>query len=191
MSAFPEIRTVRSILKRISNCDISILKEIFEDEETQKNLPELYTLIDESDGVQKFISAFDTYSEKGDGYLWGIHSEDKLLGFVAVVDLSCKPTLFYAMHPECRSQGYMKESVASLIDFLRDAKICQIITTEVYRTNEVSLYVLRSLGFDTCNVDDDKIQMSMMISRSVRQASDEVHINQLAAITEVVPGSGG
>lgn len=166
MSAFPEIRTVRCILKCISNDNIPVLKAIFEDDETQKYLPELYPLIDESYGVINLILAFDSYSESGDGYLWGIHNEDKLLGFVAVVDLSCKPALFYAMHPNYRSQGYMKESLASLIDFLRDARSCQIITTEVYRTNEVSLYILRSLGFDASCIDDDKIQMYMMVSKN-------------------------
>lgn len=166
MSAFPEIKTVRCILKRISNDKIPILKDIFDDAETQKYLPELYPLIDESDGVQNFISVFDSYSETGDGYLWGIHCEDKLLGFVAVVDLSNKPTLFYAMHPDYRSQGYMKESVASLIDLLRDATFCQIITTEVYRGNEASLYILRYLGFDICNIDDNKIQMSIIVPRN-------------------------
>ena len=46
MMTFPEIRTEYSLLKHISNDSIPNLKGIFEDDNTRKYLPELYSLID-------------------------------------------------------------------------------------------------------------------------------------------------
>jgi RimJ/RimL family protein N-acetyltransferase len=118
------------------------------------------------DGILYFISTFDTYTKKGEGYLWGIYcNNDNLLGFVAVMDLSNSPTLFYAMHPTCRLQGYMKGAIYSVIDYLRKSKLCHKVLTDVYKENNISLHILKQLGFSAYREDDDKVYLSKVLAQ--------------------------
>lgn len=166
MRTFPVIRTERFLLKQILKDNASVLNGVFEDGKTRKYLPELYSLIDWEDGILYFISTFDTYTKKGEGYLWGIYcNNDNLLGFVAVMDLSNSPTLFYAMHPTFRLQGYMKGAIYSVIDYLRKSKLCHKVLTDVYKENNISLHILKQLGFSAYREDDDKVYLSKVLAQ--------------------------
>lgn len=166
MRTFPVIRTERFLLKQILMDNASVLNGVFEDGKTRKYLPELYSLIDWEDGILYFISTFDTYTKKGEGYLWGIYcNNDNLLGFVAVMDLSNSPTLFYAMHPTFRLQGYMKGAIYSVIDYLRKSKLCHKVLTDVYKENNISLHILKQLGFSAYREDDDKVYLSKVLAQ--------------------------
>lgn len=160
MMTFPEIRTEYSLLKHISNDSIPILKGIFEDDNTRKYLPELYSLIDTNDGILQFITTFDIYTEKEDGFLWGIHCDNLLVGFVAVMDLSYNPILFYATHPGHRSRGYMKDAISVVVDYLRKNILCNIISTDVYKDNYISIHLLEQLGFNVDKEDNNKVYLS-------------------------------
>ena len=160
MNVFQRIFTLRCILDIITEEECSTLKEIFEDTQTKRFLPEIYELIDKPDGVQTFISVFNQYHDNDQGVLLGIYKNDALLGFVAVMDLPENPTLFYATHPEMRSQGYMKESVSYVIDYLRKMQCCQHISTDTYKENYASLNILKGLGFMIHKEDEKKIYMS-------------------------------
>ena len=69
MNPFPEINARHSVLTHISEDALGILKEIFEDVETRRFLSELYELLDSSNGIQKFVSTFDLYTQNDEGYL--------------------------------------------------------------------------------------------------------------------------
>ena len=152
------------ILKHISEDYIIILKEIFEDNETKKYLPELYLLIDKNDGILDLILTFNLYAEKGEGYLWGIHYDNKLLGFIAIMDLSSNPIIFYAMHPAYRSQGYMKNSISAIINFLKENKLSYKISTDVYKNNKISIHILQQLGFNIYKEDNKKVYMLKLLT---------------------------
>lgn len=160
MNLFPEIMTKHSALTRISENALCLLKDIFDDAETRRFLPELYELIDSPDGLQNFVTTFDNYTQNGEGYLWGIKHSDEFVGFVAVMDLSDAPVLFYAMHPNHRSKGYMKDALCGVIDYLSYKRAIRTISTDVYKENSISTNLLQQLGFCVCKEDDKKVYMS-------------------------------
>ena len=160
MNPFPEINARHSVLTRISEDALGILKEIFEDVETRRFLPELYELLDSSNGIQKFVSTFDLYTQNDEGYLWGVKHCDELVAFVAVMDLSDIPALFYATHPNHRSRGYMKDALQNVLGYLSNQKAVRTISTDVYKGNNISINILQQLGFCVCREDDKKVYMS-------------------------------
>ena len=164
MNTIPEIITRHSVLTCVSENDLCLLKEIFDDADTRRFLPELYELLDSHDGLQNFVATFDTYTQNGEGYLWGIKHRGLLIGFVAIMDFSCSPTLFYAMHRNYRSQGYMKESIREIILYLHKTKKCSYIQTEVYETNISSISLLKSIGFVKTDKRNNKIYFKYEMS---------------------------
>ena len=163
MNPFPEINTRHSALARISESELDILKEIFDDVETRRFLSELYELLDSSNGIQKFVSTFDLYTQNDEGYLWGVKHCDKLVAFVAVMDFSDIPVLFYATHPNHRSRGYMKDALQSVLGYLSNQKVVRTISTDVYKENNISINILQQLGFCVCREDDKKVYMSKVL----------------------------
>lgn len=147
------------MLTRISEDELGILKEIFDDADTRRFLPELYELIDSPDGLQNFVTTFDNYTQNDEGYLWGIKHSDEFVGFVAVMDLSDAPALFYATHPNHRSKGYMKEALCVILEYL-SSKAIRTISTDVYKENKISINILQQLGFCVCKEDDKKVYIS-------------------------------
>ena len=160
MNPFPEIYARHSVLTRISEDALGILKEIFEDVETRRFLPELYELLDSPNGLQNFVTIFDYYTQNDEGYLWGIKHSDEFVGFIAVMDLSDAPALFYATHPNHRSKGYMKDALCGVIDYLSYKRTIRTISTDVYKENSISIALLQQLGFCVCKEDDKKAYMS-------------------------------
>lgn len=160
MNPFPEINSRHSALARISESELDILKEIFDDADTRRFLPELYELLDYPDGLQNFIATFVYYSQNDEGYLWGIKHRDEFVGFIAVMDLSDAPALFYATHPNHRSKGYMKDALCGVIDYLSSKRTIRTISTDVYKENSISIALLQQLGFCVCKEDDKKAYMS-------------------------------
>lgn len=160
MNPFPEINSRHSAIARISESELDILKEIFDDADTRRFLPELYELLDYPDGLQNFIATFVYYSQNDEGYLWGVKHCDELVAFVAVMDLSDIPVLFYATHPNHRSRGYMKDALQSVLGYLSNQKAVRTISTDVYKENSISIALLQQLGFCVCNEDDKKTYMS-------------------------------
>lgn len=163
MNPFPEINARHSAFARISESELDILKEIFDDADTRRFLPELYELLDSFDGLQNFVTTFDYYTLNDEGYLWGVKQSGKLVGFVAVMDLSDIPALFYATHPNHRSRGYMKDALQSVLGYLSNQKAVRTISTDVYKENNISINILQQLGFCVCREDDKKVYMSKVL----------------------------
>ena len=164
MNFIPDISTTYSLLTRISEDDLSRLKEVFDDVDTRRFLPELYELLDAPDGLQRLTSTFDLYAQNGEGYLWGIKHNNELAGFVAVMDISYEPAVFYAMHPDSRSHGYMKESISAVIDYLQKYGLCHYISTDVYKENLISIHILEQLGFNIYTEDEEKVYLSRALA---------------------------
>lgn len=160
MNTISEITTRHSVLTRISEDELGFLKDIFDDAETKRFLPELYELLDSPDGLWNFVATFDYYAQNNEGYLWGVKHGDELVGFVAIMDLADTPALFYATHPNHRSKGYMKDALCGVIDYLSYKKAIRTISTDVYKENSISTTLLQQLGFCVCKEDDKKVYMS-------------------------------
>ncbi len=156
----PILYTKRCRLDRITLHDVDMLRDIVEDVQFRLFLPELYELLQKVDGMYKFLSSFDTYAQNGDGFLWGIWKQSFLIGFVAIMDMSYDPTIFYAIHPEYRNKGYAKEVVAEVVAHYRSISK-RPLHTEVYLFNRVSLVVLTSCGFQVTGSKGNKILLTL------------------------------
>lgn len=165
MNSMPDISTRYSLLTRLSEDDMCIFKEILDDARTRRFIPELYELLDAPNGLQEFVTIFEQYAQSGEGYLWGIKNNNEFVGFIAVMDLSYIPALFYAMHPSHRFCGFMKDALQSVLAYLSNEKAIRTISTDVYKENYISINILQQLGFCVCSEDDDKVYLSKVLAQ--------------------------
>lgn len=159
MKTVPELTTSRCILSQILDEDFPVLSQIMQDHYFQLYLPELYGIVELEDGWQCFLSSFNRYLDQNEGVLWGIHVNEEMIGFIAVMDLSAAPSIFYALHPSFRKLGYMKEGVNAVVDFLFTNNVCNHLQTEVYENNRPSLNILYANGFDIIKQAEGKFYL--------------------------------
>lgn len=161
MNSFPTLQTKRCILRPISQNEISTLREMIEDELVQRFLPELYDAFKTEVGLLQLIRHFDAYVQSDDGALWGVETEGVLAGFVAIMDISYDPILFYAMHPNSRNQGYAKEAVSEVIKYFKEKHPKLKLHTEVYNDNYSSLTILQYCGFMFLGKEKEKFILTL------------------------------
>ena len=143
----PTLQSDHCTLNEVEENDISALRTIFSDADTQRYLPDLCDIAQTNEGIKQILKSFRTYLSKNEGILWGIRKHDTLIGFVATMDLSTNPTIFFAMHPKYRNQGYMQESVRLATQYVCDAKLTNELHTEVDVNNIASQKVLERCGY--------------------------------------------
>lgn len=156
MTELPVLKSTRCVLNRMTEEDIPVMREIFDDEQTRKNLSELWTLVETNEGVKHVLSSFNILMKQNEGFIWGVRHNGNLIAFVAFMDLSCNPTVIYAMHPAYRSKGYMKECVALSVQYILDSGMCSYMQTEVHNDNIASVGLLQLIGFDVVSKDKQK-----------------------------------
>lgn len=157
MNTFPVLHTHRCVLREIVQDELPALRQIVDDELFQRFLPELHEMIKTEEGLLLFVSHFEVYAQNGDGTLWGIEAENVLVGFVAIMDVSYAPVLFYAMHPRYRNQGYGNEAVSEVVRYFKVVFPDLTLHTEVYDDNMVSLSILQSCGFKSFGHENRKV----------------------------------
>ena len=160
MKTVPVLHTKRCVLTAITEKDIPVLRQIMEDIETRRFLPELCDVVKTEAGWKQCISSFDTYHTRNEGILWGIRLEENLIGFIAIMDIPENPTLFYAMHPDYRNRGLMKECLEEVIKRVQKEALCDKLQTEVYFENKASLSLLIDNGF----VPKDRTEQKQMLN---------------------------
>lgn len=143
----PTLQSDHCTLDEIEENDIAALRTIFSDADTQRYLPDLCDIAQTDDGIKQILKSFCTYLSKKEGILWGIRKHDTLIGFVATMDLSTNPTIFFAMHPKYRNQGYMQESVRLATQYICGTKLTNELHTEVDLNNIASQKVLERCGY--------------------------------------------
>lgn len=153
MTELPVLKSPRCVLSCITEEDIPVLRQIFDDGLTRKYLSELWTLVETDEGIRQMLSTFNILMKKNEGLIWGVRHNSNLIAFVAFMDLSCNPTVIYAMHPAYRSKGYMKECVAQSVQYILDSGMCSYMQTEVHNNNIASVRLLQSIGFDVVSKD--------------------------------------
>ena len=153
MTELPVLKAPHCVLSRITEDDIPVMRQIFDDELTRKYMPELWTLVETDEGIKQMLSSFNILMEENEGLIWGIRLNGNMIAFVAFMDLSCNPTVIYAMHPAYRSKGYMEESVALSVQYILSHGLCRYVQTEVYHENTISVNLLLSVGFNIVKRD--------------------------------------
>lgn len=164
MTNLPVLKSPRCVLNRITEEDISVMRQILNNRLTRKYLSELWTLVNTDEGIMQTLSSFYNLMEQDEGMIWGVRLNANLIGFVAFMDLSFNPTVIYAMHPTYRFKGYMKECVALCVQYILDSGMCSYMQTEVHNDNTASVRLLQSIGFDVVSKDKLKTYLQKGIA---------------------------
>lgn len=164
MTNLPVLKSPRCVLNRITEEDISVMRQILNDRLTRKYLSELWTLVNTDEGIMQTLSSFYNLMEQDEGMIWGVRLNNVVIGFVAFMDLSFNPTVIYAMHPTYRFKGYMKECVALSVRYILDSGMCSYMQTEVHNDNTASVRLLQSIGFDVVSKDKLKTYLQKGIA---------------------------
>lgn len=135
----------RCTLTSIFSEDASMLLELM-DEDFRYFLPEFHEVFRGRKGIERFIESFRLYESDGFGYLYGIRDCEKLIGFVAIMDIPFHSTLFYALHPDYRRQGIMTDAVAAVVKSYENRNKDVPLYTEVYCDNTASLKLLSRIS---------------------------------------------
>ncbi|MBR1520708.1 MAG: GNAT family N-acetyltransferase [Bacteroidaceae bacterium] len=152
MKNVPKLYTNRCVLDEICQEDGPFLHEIMENAESQRFLPELYSLVRTKEGMRLFVTCFKKYLIQNEGILWGIKLKKRLIGFIAIMDLSTRPALFYAIHPLYRNLGIMKECIAMVLKYIRKEIQCSAINTQIRDDNIISEKILLNFGFKSLTI---------------------------------------
>lgn len=166
MKSVPVLHTHRCTLSAVTQSDIHILRQILDDTETQRFLPELCEEFQTAKSLQQFVASFDKYLLQDDGVLWGVRKDSVFIGFIAIIEIKTNPTLFYAMHPVYRNKGYMKECLIETIDYMHDTNLCDMLHTEVCNENLISCQMLEDLCFQVIDANTQKKFYGQKISTS-------------------------
>ena len=164
MTELPVLNSPRCVLNRITEEDIPVMRQIFNDRLTRKYLSELWTLVKTDEGIKQMLSSFYTLMVQDEGMIWGVRLNGDMIGFIAFMDLSFNPTVIYAMHPAYRFKGYMKECVALSVQYILDSGMCSYMQTEVHNDNTASVRLLQSIGFDVVSKDKLKTYLQKGIA---------------------------
>ncbi|MDC2009068.1 GNAT family N-acetyltransferase [Bacteroides thetaiotaomicron] len=159
MKTVPELTTSRCALRQIAIEDLPLLSQIMQDEQSQQYLPELYDIVKTEKGLLQCVSSFETYLHQDEGILWGIYANEDFIGYIALMDISVAPSVFYALHPLHRKHGYMKECLKEVISFLFNNSLCNYLQTEVYENNAASLNILNANGFNVVKYENGKFYL--------------------------------
>ena len=125
-------------------------------------LPELYDVFKSKQSILQFKRNFEVYSQNDDDALWGINVDSILIGFIAIIDLSFDPVLFYAILPQYRSQGYAKEGVATVVSYIKNILPDVRLHSAVFLDNKASLSILKSCGFREVSKAESKIMLELL-----------------------------
>ena len=161
MKAVPTLHTDRCTLSAVIQSDIPVLRQILDDSETQRFLPELCEEFQTAESLQQFVESFDKLQLHDEGILWGIRKDNVFIGFIAIMDITTNPTLFYAMHPHYRNQGYAKETLADAVKDFKKEHPNRALHTEVYKNNHASIAILQSCGFVFSGKENEKIMLTL------------------------------
>lgn len=163
MKTVPELITSRCVLRQIAIEDFPLLSQTMQDEWSQLYLPELYDIVKTEEGLLQCLSSFKEYLHQDEGILWGIYANEDFIGFIALMDISVTPSVFYALHPLHRKHGYMKECLKEVISFLINNNLCRCLQTEVNENNAASLNILHVNGFNVVKHEDGEFYMQKVL----------------------------
>lgn len=153
----PFLSTSHCQIHAIEDKDLIAFKFLFEDEQTQRFLPDLYQTVKDDRQLWQFVTDYRYYSFKGKGFLWGIYHKYQFIGFVAVMDLDFVPQISYAMHPMYRNRGFMQESVSMITHYLCTSQHCLQLQATVDTENSASQKVLEQCGYCWGKCRNDKV----------------------------------
>ena len=148
---FPELKTDRLLLRRISQDDVPEIFFLRSNESVLQFIGKepATTLKD----AQDFIQMIDDGIKKNETIMWGIAIKEnpaKLIGTICYWSMqkeNYRAEIGYMLHPDHWRKGIMKEAILKIIEYgFRSMKL-HSIEARIHADNAVSAAILEATGF--------------------------------------------
>ena len=150
-SPFPEIKTERLLLRRITDADAPELLFLRSDETVMKYIDrEKPKSLEEA---LAFIQIVNANIDKNESVMWAIALQDKPdtlignIGFWRILNKHYRSEIGYMLHPSFWGKGIMKEALLAAIDFGFNQMKLHSIEAHINPDNTASGKLLEKTGF--------------------------------------------
>jgi [ribosomal protein S5]-alanine N-acetyltransferase len=149
---FPEIKTKRLLLRRMTDADAPELLFLRSDEKTMQYIDREKTKSLEE--AATFIQMINTAIDNNESVMWAITLSDKpdtVIGNISywrIINQHYRAEVGYMLHPDFWNKGLMKEALLSVIDFGFNEMKLHSIEAHINPENAVSGILLEKCGFE-------------------------------------------
>ena len=150
-SPFPEIKTERLILRRMTDADAPEILFLRSDETVMKYIDrEKPKSLEEAIA---FIQKVNVNIDKHESIMWAIALQDKPdtlignIGFWRIINQHYRSEIGYMLHPDFWGKGIMKEALLAAIDFGFKQMNLHSIEAHINPENTASGMLLEKTGF--------------------------------------------
>lgn len=150
-SPFPEIKTERLLLRRMTTNDAKEILFLRSSKEVMKYIDREITKSEKE--AQLFINKIDASLNSNNGIMWGITLKEQPrrlignIGYWRLVKEHYRAEVGYMLHPSFWKKGIMREALLSVIDFGFDKMNLHSIEANINPGNAASARLLKSTGF--------------------------------------------
>jgi ribosomal-protein-alanine N-acetyltransferase len=148
---FPEIKTERLLLRRMTPKDASVILTLRSNENLMKYIDRERTK--SLTEAKEFLAKIDATIISNNGIMWGIVFKEKPeelignIGFWRLIKEHYRAEVGYMLHPDHWQKGIMKEALLSVIDFGFEKMNLHSIEANINPGNEASAKILEATGF--------------------------------------------
>lgn len=147
---YQEIKTQRLLLRRVTHSDQDMVSYLRTDKEINKYIHRSPEKANEK--ATSFIERINQYIDNDVSYYWGIclSSNAQMIGSICLWNLSTDrkyAEVGYDLSPEFQGNGYMSESLQSVLNFGFTKLTLDIVEAYTHRENERSKNMLLKNNF--------------------------------------------
>ena len=148
---FPEIKTERLLLRRMTPKDASVILFMRSNENVMKYIDRERTKSIED--AKSFLDKIDASLKTNNGIMWGITLKEKPgelignIGYWRLIKEHYRAEIGYMLHPSFWKKGIMKEALLRVIDFAFDEMNLHSIEANINPVNTASATLLEATGF--------------------------------------------
>ena len=150
-SPFPEIRTERLLLRRMTTNDAEEILYLRSNDDVMKYIDRERTKTIED--AKSFLDKIETSLNSNNGIMWGITLKETPgelignIGYWRLIKEHYRAEVGYMLHPSFWKKGIMKEALLRVIDFAFDEMNLHSIEANINPGNTASATLLESTGF--------------------------------------------
>lgn len=148
---FPELRTQRLLLRRLTKEDVEEIFKLRSDEDVMKFIGKITAATPRE--AMEFINGVNESWMANTGILWAIELQEnpgKLIGYIGhwrLIKEHYRSEVGYMLMPEYWNQGIMKEALLTVIDFGFQSIKLHSIEAHIDPNNVASSGLLQATGF--------------------------------------------
>lgn len=150
-SPFPELRTDRLILRRITQGDVEVMFFLRSDEQVMKYVNREPTT--DIEDVRKFIDRINNDIDNNYGIMWGLALPDDpatMIGLICYWNIRMedhRAEVGFSLHPRYWGKGLMKGALLKVIEYGFTVMGLHSIEGQINPGNKASAGILQATGF--------------------------------------------